>query len=99
MKKNVLFIFFTLFLILSGGFADNLRAQTVNRKSAPKLAIDSKKTPSPLKAASIKTILQNRKAGNVASDDPCSTAVPITVGQTLNGSLVAGDCVFGDGTL
>ena len=100
MKKYIsLLVVSTLFLTV--GLMPGINAQTVNKRKglAKKPAESAKPAPPPSKLASLQSIVQARRAGRTAAGDPCSTTAPITLNQPINGSLQAGDCVLGDGTL
>ena len=62
--------------------------------------MENNKTPSPGKQVGIERIAREKLANSVdkPADDPCTTFMPITLGQTFNGQLVAGDCTLDDDT-
>jgi len=88
------------FIIPGSSFITGLNAQTKGKRTArtPINQSKSQKTPSDLKAPSSQKIIRARKAGNLNAGDPCLEDTPITLGQTLNGNLAAGDCLLDDGT-
>ncbi len=104
MKNQLLFLIVCCGLMLPGnGLFNQVNAQTRNSKTAAKPSPKSGKTPAAGKKESVQNIIREqraaRKSGRAASGDPCMMDIPITVGQTLNGSLSNGDCQLQDGTL
>jgi len=101
MKKQLLFLLICFGLIMPGSsFITESNAQTKSKgaarmKPAPKT---SQKPLTELKKQRPARIADMRKNANRNAGDPCSTDVPITLGQTLNGNLTSGDCEFDDGT-
>jgi len=101
MKKQIMFLFVCFSLIMPGSsFITGLNAQTKGKRTArtPINQSKSQKTPSALKTPSSQKLIRDRKAGNLNIGDPCLEDLPITVGQTINGSLASGDCALEDGT-
>jgi hypothetical protein len=88
------------FIIPGSSFITGLNAQTTTKRTArtPLDQSKSQKTPSAIKAPSSQQIVRARKAGNLNAGDPCLETAPITLGQTINGNLAAGDCLLDDGT-
>jgi len=88
------------FIIPGSSFITGLNAQTTGKRTArtPINQSKSQKTPSALKSPSSQKIIRARKSGNLNAGDPCLEAAPITLGQTINGNLAAGDCLLEDGT-
>jgi len=88
-------------LIVPGSsFITGLNAQTKTKRAArtPQNPKKPTKNPSPEKKAGLANLLAAKKSGNVNLGDPCNTAAPIALGQTIDGSLATGDCTLGDGT-
>ena len=101
MKKQILFLLLCFSLMIPGSsLITGLNAQTKSKRTArtPLNKTKSQKTPSPLKGSGIQKLLSNRKAGNLNVGDPCLEALPITVGQSINGELASGDCQLEDET-
>jgi FG-GAP-like repeat/Bacterial pre-peptidase C-terminal domain len=102
MKKQIVFLLLCFSFVMPGSsLITGLNAQTKSTRTArtPKAQPNSQKIPSPAKKSSIEQIARNRKSGNLAAIDPCLMATAITVGQTINDSLMNGDCLLADGTL
>lgn len=94
-----MFLLICFGLIMPGSSLINgLNAQTDLRSGARKMP--EPKTPqkplTELRKLGLKKVLNDRKNKNLNVGDPCDTEVPIALGQTLNGSLAAGDCDLGD---
>ena len=101
MKNQLVFLLVCCGLLMPGnGLLINLNAQTKSARGASKPTPKSAKAaPAAGKQASVENMIRQRKSGNIVSGDPCAMSVPITVGQTLNGSLASGDCQLQGGTL
>ncbi len=103
MKKHITFLLLCFSFIMPGSnLINGLNAQTKSTRTVrtPNAQPKAQKPVSPAKKSSIEQIARDRKSGNLAAVDPCVTATPITVGQTINNSLSAAtDCLLADGTL
>ena len=104
MKRILTFLTLCFSLILPGSsLITGLNAQTVTpdrTARAPHNQGKSGKIPSPAKKESLAKIAAAKKSGNLVAGDPCNTAAPIAVGQTIAGALSSsGDCLLQDGTL
>jgi FG-GAP-like repeat/Bacterial pre-peptidase C-terminal domain/FG-GAP repeat len=103
MKKQLMFLLVCLGLIMPGSsLITGLNAQTKSKRTArtPLTQKNPQKAQSPNKLAGVQRIAAGRKSGSLAAGDPCSTDVPITLGQPINATLDSGtDCLLDDGTL
>ena len=102
MKKQIVFLTLCLSFLMSGSIlVTGLNAQTKSTRTArtPNAQPKPQKPSSPAKTTSVEEIARNRKSGNLAAGDPCLMTTPITVGQTINNSLMTGDCLLADGSL
>ncbi len=103
MKRQLLFLLVCVGLVIIGnGFFNNLNAQTRGDKTAS-TAIGkdaSGKVPAAGKIAGVKRIGREIVVAKDSPNegDPCTMRVPIALGQTINGTLAAGDCALDDGT-
>ena len=104
MKRRLIFLLFCIGFLLPGSYLiKNSNAQTrgIKRNSATTSNSEDKQVKAREKIAVAQKIVRERiSAGNseIMSGNPCTMNVPISLGQTLNGNLNAGDCVLDDGT-
>ncbi len=101
MKNHFLFVIVAAGVFLSG-FANSssVDAQSKsNRGSAvPKTEDTAKPAASESKLADIQRIVRERRAGRLAPADPCTTAVPVVIDQSVSDSLTSSDCHLTDGS-
>ena len=100
MRIKNLFLFAVIALMIFGGsFLKTAEAQIVSPRRAahPVSPTSGTKAPADAKRAAIANVMRLRQSGAVAGD-PCSTAAPINLGQTINGSLTGSDCLLDDET-
>ncbi len=102
MKRQLLFLLVCLSLVIFGsGFLTNANAQTRGDRTASPEVQQNGKIPSAEKLTGVQRIGRKIASATDAASlegDPCTMTVPIALGQTINGTLAAGDCALNDGT-
>ena len=101
MKRQLLFLLVCVGLVIFGsGFFNNLNAQTRGDRTSSPAVQQNGKIPAAEKSADVKRLGREfaSKTNSPNEGDPCTMSVPIAFGQTINGTLAAGDCVLDDGT-